>query len=1341
MVKVVFIKNPFSPAQGRVIKISEVAGRPLSFYISEYVNLLPDGSARVQLNGRTIIRPIATDMEQIVPSQAFIVVMPMVEKGGKNPLGLIAAIALSVVAMGVGGLVATGTWGSFAGASALAAMGGYVAAAAVMFIGGPLVAKLTAPNTSLGKYSGEEDPTYSWNGVQTMEGVSNGIAVTYGTVKSGGQSLVKFTDNDGNDQYFNWLVSAGEGPLEISDIKINNNPVENYENVVINIRSGTNDQDCIDNFNDTIQSKALNYELNNNEWRTDVTDGNSAEGIIVDIECAQGLYHTEDNGNLSTAWVDVKIECALVDTDNWIKITTGYPDVKNNPVSAVMNTSSGTLGNYTVTVGYENNRQVAYVDDDGYEYTEENPHYQQYSITVKSHTKTGKLFKAYPSWTGYFAPNSAGMINVGQFSFDKQIMQSKGAGYSTTLEVYQNGRISGAKLGAVRKQFRIDHLPMGQYKVRATVTARSASVSSTRDGVKTYWTMLSTIVYDDFVYPNIALIGIRAKATSQLSGGTPQLSFLKTRKNVWVFNTHTQAYEEQPANNPAWACYDFLHGAQQLKNIHTGADVIEARGVPSELILYDQFKAWAENCDKLGLKINIEITQQSGFWNAINKELASVGRGMVLQFGTRFGCVYDHKTQPVQLFNMGNIISGSFSLAYLSTDDRANAVEISFNNAAKDYEKDTITIYGDNYDSLDIVNNPTQIEMHGITSYEQAFREGKYQLMCNNLLQQTCSFKADVEAIGCMVGDLILVSHDVPQWAFSGRISRIDGLSVAVVPLDIDDINADFSYALMIRTKSGGLYTYQVNGIQGVYGEVHITIQGNFSSDDTPQAGDLFSLGKVDATAKPFIVKSITRSSDLERTISALEYAEGVFEENYDIPQPDYSLAEEPEIENVINLEAYQIAYKNAAGTQLSKMFVSWQLPDGAQADYFNVLLSDNGGYSWRMATTTMDTEVELDTQPFTEYYVKVISYYRLKQSSGAITGPISAGIDVLPPNVDLLDHEQVATGTRRFWWNFTYPNPNDIAGFVFRYNQGNIITWDTAIPLHTGVVTQQPFEIEALRQGIHTVMVKAVDYAGQYSADVAYAILNLEDPLEDNVLYKVDVGADDWRQTVHNGVINENGQMVAKSNVAFWSSLDAPFWVKPEDAFWQERYSEFVFDYQTQVPASGQFWLRYEITGPARIEYRIVGKGYFWTSSDAPFWNGDADWAFWADDTTMFKPYTGKVLVNAGDMIHIRVIAPENVTEATVVKSVLFIVDVPDKEEHFENITVPVAGLVLPVRTPNYYSTAVRIDAVQGNATAVARAVVITRNPCKIQLLDINNNPVAATVDVTWQGFVKEVV
>lgn len=84
-------------------------------------------------------------------------------------------------------------------------------------------------------------------------------------------------------------------------------------------------------------------------------------------------------------------------------------------------------------------------------------------------------------------------------------------------------------------------------------------------------------------------------------------------------------------------------------------------------------------------------------------------------------------------------------------------------------------------------------------------------------------------------------------------------------------------------------------------------------------------------------------------------------------------------------------------------------------------------------------------------------------------------------------------------------------------------------------------------------------------------------------------------------------------------------------------------------------------------------------------------------DDTTIYKPYTGKVLVRAGDTIQVRASAQENVAEETVIKTMDMFIDVPDREEHFENLNVPEDGVTLDIKTPHYYTTAVRIDAVQG--------------------------------------------
>lgn len=147
-------------------------------------------------------------------------------------------------------------------------------------------------------------------------------------------------------------------------------------------------------------------------------------------------------------------------------------------------------------------------------------------------------------YSGSFSPGETGSINVGPFRFDKQTMQAKGDGYSTTAEVTKNGRVSAAQSTAVRRSFRIDNIPAGEYEVRVTVIGRSAATNSTRDGVKCWWTTVSSVIYDDFIYPNKALIGLKALATNQLSGSAPNLTFIKERATVLVYNPSV-GYQEK----------------------------------------------------------------------------------------------------------------------------------------------------------------------------------------------------------------------------------------------------------------------------------------------------------------------------------------------------------------------------------------------------------------------------------------------------------------------------------------------------------------------------------------------------------------------------------------------------------------------------------------------------------------------------------------------------------------------------------------------------------------------------------------------------------------------------
>ena len=371
---------------------------------------------------------------------------------------------------------------------------------------------------------------------------------------------------------------------------------------------------------------------------------------------------------------------------------------------------------------------------------------------------------------------------------------------------------------------------------------------------------------------------------------------------------------------------------------------------------------------------------------------------------------------------------------------------------------------------------------------------------------------------------------------------------------------------------------------------------------------------------------------------------------------------------------------------------------------------------------------------------------------SYAITGSV---LSAIPPDVEQLNCELLKNNVRRYWWTYNYPTPNDIAGFRIKYIQGTVLDWNTATNITDGLVTSNPYETHLVRQGVHTVMIKAVDTSGNESANFAFCTLDLGDLLEENVLYTKDFSANNWSDVTTQAVLDTEGYLKPPDTTYMWPEKKSYMWGVKTDNMWNDSWGTYTVDAIMQALASGQCWYRYELSGPAILYYKTVSSTYlkqkFWKNwSEDSFW-GTASGSFWSGSSTtstadlidqIYKQYSGKFMITAGEYLITHVVALNNIYERTLVKALENIIDVPDRQEHFEDVTVPVAGLTLPIVTPNYYTTAVHIDAIQGTNTDISLLpVIVTRNPCVIKVKDNSGNYTTASIDVTWQGFEKEVL
>ncbi|MDR3561753.1 MAG: phage tail protein [Negativicutes bacterium] len=1311
MITITLLKNPFNHHDREVHACEHVPGTTAYEYVQPYILGLDDFV--VSVNGN-----ITEDAkEQIINDEDWIAVFPVVGKSGSDWFRNIFTIALAV-------WTASPSFTSFTGMSTAMSNSflGRMIAAGVNMIGGALInhwfppAKVDRPTVNV-------NPAYNWN-VQSQTGQGNALAVTYGTMRTAGQILVQHVSSDEDNQYLNILLCGGEGPIDdISDIRINDNPIADYKGVTCETRLGVNDQAVIANFNDTYVDQELAYELiTDNNWATQQTEGNAVEGLEITLQFPNGLYYVNDDSSLGNASVTVQAQYQKVGDANWTNFTDGTSwSVTQSPLGQLNVLSvSPTAPREIWTITYVG------------------PAWQPNGTFSPGHfTVAGSVSGVQPNANFYENYNN-GLIafNItGRAAGIYVGFLLSGAPFTIDVKPNINLAISAAKNTTFQRTYRVDNLPAAQYAVRAMCTAKSGT--STRFSTRVFWTQLSDILYDDFARPGKALVGIRALATSQLSGGMPSITWQQTRSNVWVWNPDIAQYEQKSATNPAWAAYDMIHRCRQIKNINTGSYEFVVQGAPASRAVYQDFVNWAAFCDSANLSFNFIFDTATDLWSALQKP-EGVGRGRVIMRGTRYGCVCDAPGEPVQLFTVGNMITDKFKESFMGLKDRANAIEISFTNRDKDYQKDVITAYADDYDGA-TEPNITQITLDGATTVKQAYREGKYRLRLNQYLQRTVDHSADIDAIACQINDVVLLAHDVPQWGFSGRL-----LNATATILQLDrqvTMQSDKSYAVAVQITNPAATTAQAAqsiitaSVRGVAEETTTdTVILTSPLPGIPQKWDLYSFGETNKVVKPFRVLNISRDQDMRRKISCIEYIEEIYDEATDIPEIDYSSLTAPVANNVSGLSAEQVTWMTVNGTVSSQINLSWQLGRGDYADKFVIMLS-NDNVKWTVAKETTAFSESIDVQPYQTYYIMIITVKGLSRSSGTSIGPVSTGRDSVPPDVQSIQLAQLANNVRQFHWSYTYPEPNDVAGFAIRANQGTLPFWENAIPLHTGVLTQQPFETAGLLSGTWCVMIKAVDNAGNLSGNAAHCIVSLGPDVVDHLLLSTDYYERGWSGVKTGCYVDGDGYLAANppGEVMFSSDPTVPMYSNLNARMFAANYGSFTYQDTFTLAEAANMSVAIDCDGVPQLWYQSPFPQPMFTGSNDPMFTNPGG-PMWMPG--QWIPYTSKVQLAAGTYNLKVTMAAGSIWPR--IRSLVVNVDTPTITEIINDVAVPASGTRLPLRKSFDKILSINVSIQSGTSAVgfltVDKQTTVGAGP-EIVLVDTNGTPTAGTIDATIQG------
>lgn len=904
-INAVCIKNPFQPRlpENRDERQYEYNGQTIRQIFCDYYPIPnPDVEIVASINGK-IYQTIEWDHE--LEAEDFLVFVPVPKGGGggSNVVSMIAMIAVAALAWYAGGLAFSAMYGaaSAAGAGVSSAawgamqLAGGLVSAGIMVGGGLLVSSIfptKIPEIDSGLE--ESSPTYGWGVFNnaSQEGVT--LPIIIGERRVVPPVISAHSESIGGDSYLYVLYAVSEGPIDsIYGIEINDQPLSYFSDVEIATRLGSDSQDIIPYFNDTYSDQNINLPLNKNAYIIRETTGTGIDAAQVHLSLPQGLWHANKKGEFVEQSMTFSIQYRLKGSSTWTNYV-ATSDTLSEP--------------YIVEKIYNVGEQVTYY---GNTYRCKGYLVDREYCTTTSGDGDPICEIQYGVFTDSISTKKT-LINRDQ-TIIKVYYSTPPPTNSTYWELLytsDSSAVSGSSTTPINRTYRINFPSKGQYEIQCLILDGPPE-NDPKYGSKAIWSGLTEIVTDDFTYPGIALLGLKIKATDQLSNGMPKVSCVAKKINATLPIAGVLTL-----TNPADASYYVL------------TNPVWGGRIPESDLITSEFANWRSFCIEHELTCSLYIDQTLTY-NSVKNYLCEVGRANVVQYGTKYGVIIDKETVPTQMFTIGNIIKDSFKMDYLPMDDRANCIRVNYYDKQYNWEKATVEIRTENYISSDREVSQ-DVTLYACDNKENAIKHGTLLLNYNKHLLRTCSFDVSIDALACTVGDVILVQHDTTYYGFGGRIISIDGKNVTLDRKIL--LSAGVVYGLIARNSNDDTIestTFTV-ATDGEYNE--IVLATAFSAGIV--AGDLYSAGQQNIEAKPFRIISISRSQEFTRKISALEYYPEVYNDTAIVE----SVTRYMQFTTITGLTATEVFDNDYAKT--TKVMLTWSYP--RSADEFIIKMRDN---------------------------------------------------------------------------------------------------------------------------------------------------------------------------------------------------------------------------------------------------------------------------------------------------------------------------------------------------------------------------------------------------------------
>lgn len=653
--------------------------------------------------------------------------------------------------------------------------------------------------------------------------------------------------------------------------------------------------------------------------------------------------------------------------------------------------------------------------------------------------------------------------------------------------------VSNASADAFKRSFRWLVAKEGQYDIKVTIISRN---SGSRYMSYTQWSILTAYNSGLYCRPNKVLVGLRILATNQLSGGVPSLNWRQTRAQVYVWNPNMNTYEAKAANNPIWAAYDILHGCRRLKNINTGVYEYIVAGCEHNHLdaYYTEWSSAAAYADEQIKNHDGEMEsrfQFDAYYDTTQKRFdaatkaAAVGHAAIIIHGCNYGIVVDRPGVICQIFGEGRTKVSSVSGSFLSRDERAKSVEITYNDDKNDFKNTQFTLRSTDYTGQD---NTAQLSLFGVARRSQAYREGVTALATSDRQLQTVELSTDIDGITAEYGDVVGYTHAISKIGIaSGRIVQATGTTATLDKTVVLDKKK--TYEIYIQLADDTLVKREIIAVDGATNLLSVTQP----FIDIPQMHDCYSFGETDKAVKPYRIIGAERDGDLLVKLKMIEYDEAVYATELDYskyPKIDYTNTSDYITQNVTAAEE---TYTQKDGTIVSVINILWDV------------LGAEGISGYRVIVTDKDNNT-------TDSFMSVTNFYRYQGAIAGHTYNIATraivtgnsipggsttihivGKDIPPADVSYLSLVQDNTNITA-----TIVQVSDLDVDHYQLRLGAL--WETAVKI--GDFTGTSYTFPAVENGTCSYLVKAFDTSGNESKNAKKQIINITNVAATNVIY-----------------------------------------------------------------------------------------------------------------------------------------------------------------------------------------------------------------------------------------------